>query len=349
MSYEATISSYGGNAAVMAKSFVMAVRNVAQTWYSSLRPGTITSWQKLKDILVTSFQGFQTKPVTAQALFQCTQDHEEYLQAYVRRFLRLRAQAPTVPNEIVIESMIKGLQPGPTAQYFARKPPQTLEKLLQKMDEYIRADNDFRQRREEAYRFSEMTRGFGGRVHPRHIRSIHNSTQSDDKGSQSQRSQYNSQSSGQQQSSFKPPAPRGRGTRGFGGRFGDQPRKIYRLFYGEDKGHTTRMCHVTIQKQKEIAEAEARQNQPKQVLHTTSCHSPYIPEYVNNHPVASFASASHSQASWPQLPPPPPLQPTYSRSQQPEGRQHSQQQREFREESESRTVNSTVPESKHIY
>ena len=30
------------------------------------------------------------------ALFRCTQDHEEYLQAYVRRFLRLRAQAPTV-------------------------------------------------------------------------------------------------------------------------------------------------------------------------------------------------------------------------------------------------------------
>jgi hypothetical protein len=29
MSYEATISSYGGNTAVMAKSFVMAVKNVA--------------------------------------------------------------------------------------------------------------------------------------------------------------------------------------------------------------------------------------------------------------------------------------------------------------------------------
>jgi hypothetical protein len=43
MSYEATISSYGGNTAVMAKSFVMAVKSVAQTWYYSLRPGTITS------------------------------------------------------------------------------------------------------------------------------------------------------------------------------------------------------------------------------------------------------------------------------------------------------------------
>jgi hypothetical protein len=70
--------------------------------------------------------------------------------------------------------MIKGLRPGPTTQYFARKPPQTLEKLLQKMDEYIRADNDFRQRREEGYRYSEMARGFGGRLHPRHIRTIHN-------------------------------------------------------------------------------------------------------------------------------------------------------------------------------
>jgi hypothetical protein len=71
-----------------------------------------------------------------------------------------------------------------------------LEKLLQKMDEYIRADNDFHQRREEAFRFSEMTRGFGGRFHPRHVRSIHNSTQSDDRGSQQQRPQYSSQASG---------------------------------------------------------------------------------------------------------------------------------------------------------
>jgi hypothetical protein len=190
-----------------------------------------------------------------------------------------------------------------------------------------------------------MTRGFGGRFHPRHVRSIHNSTQSDDRGSQQQRPQYSSQASGQQQSSFRPPAPRGRGARGFGGRFGDQPRKFYCLFCGEDKGHTTRMCHVTIQKQKEIAEAATQQSQPKQVMHTASYHSPYIPEYVGNHPAASVASASQPQASWQQPPPPPPTQ----RCQQPEGSQHTHLQRDFREESEARTVNSTVLESKHIY
>jgi hypothetical protein len=308
MSYEATISSYGDNTTVMAKSFVMAVKSVAQTWYSSLQLGTIMSWQKLKDMLVTSFQGFQMKPVTAQALFQCTQDQEEYLHAYVQRFLRLRAQAPTVPNEIIIEAMIKGLRPGPTAQYFARKPPQTLEKLLQKMDEYIRPDNDFGQRREEAFRYSELARGFGGRFHPRHVRSIHNSSTNDNRGNHTQMQQHRSQSSGAQQSSFRPPAPRGRGGRSFGGRYGHQPRKLLCLLCGEDKGHTKRTCQVTIQKQKEITEAETQQNQPKQVLHTASYYSPYILEYVGNQqPAASVASASHSQASWAQLPPQPPL------------------------------------------
>jgi hypothetical protein len=150
---------------------------------------------------------------------------------------------------------------------------------------------------------------------------------------------------GQQQSYPRPPAPRGKGARGFGGRFGDQPRKIYCLFCGEDKGHTTRMCHVTIQKHKEIAEAAAQQSQPKQVMHTASYHSLYILEYVGNHPAASVASGSQPQASWQQPPPPPPMQ----RDQQPEGSQHTHHQRHFREESEAHTVNSTVPESKHIY
>jgi hypothetical protein len=350
MSYEATISSYGGNTTVMAKSFIMAVRSIAQTWYSSLRPGTITSWQKLKDMLVTSIQGFQTKPVTVQALFQCTQDHEEYLQAYVRRFLRLRAQAPMVANEIVIEAMIKGLRPGPTTQYFAKMPPQTLEKLLQKMDEYIRADNDFQQRREEAYRYSDMTRGFGGRLHPRHVRTIHNPSSSYGMGNHTQGHQHSSQSSGTQQSSFSPPAPRGRGGRSFRGRYGNQHRRLFCLFCGEDKGHTMRTCQVIIQKQMEIAEAEARQNPPKQVLHTASCYSPYIPKYVGNQqPTASVGSASHSQASWIQVPPPPPLAPNLTHNQQPEGHRQAQQQRDTREESEAHTVNSTVPESRHIY
>jgi hypothetical protein len=116
------------------------------------------------------------------------------------------------------------------------------------MDEYIPADNDFCQRKEEAYRYSEMTRGFGGRLHLRHIRTIHNPNTNNDRVNHTESSQQGSQSSGLQQTSYRPPAPRGKGGRSFGGRFGTQPRKLFCLFYGEDKGYTTRTCQVTIQK-----------------------------------------------------------------------------------------------------
>jgi hypothetical protein len=218
------------------------------------------------------------------------------------------------------------------------------------MDEYIRADNDFRQRREEAYRYSEITRGFRGRLHPRHVKTIHNPDTNDDRANHTQSSQQSSQTSGMQQTSYRPPAPRGRGGRSFGGMFGTLPRRLFCLFCGEDKGHTTRTCQVTIQKPKKITEAEARQNQPKQVLHTASCYSPYIPEYVGNQqPMTSIASASHSQAAWAQIPLPPPLAPTLVHNQQPKGHRQAQQQCDTRKESETRTINSTVPKSRHIY
>jgi hypothetical protein len=56
--------------------------------------------------------------------------------------------------------MVKGIKPGPSAEYFARNPPHSHEKLLQKMDEYIRADNDFCHRREEFHRYTKVTRCF---------------------------------------------------------------------------------------------------------------------------------------------------------------------------------------------
>jgi hypothetical protein len=69
----------------------------------------------------------------------------------------------------------------------------------------------------------------------------------------------------------------------------------------------------------------------------------------NQKPTTSVASASHSQAAWAQLPPPPPMAPTLIHNQQPEGHRQAQQQCDTREESEAHTVNNTMPESRHIY
>jgi hypothetical protein len=88
-----------------------------------------------------------------------------------------------------------------------------------------------------------MNSGFGGRLHPRHVRTIHNPNANDERANNAQSSHHSSQSLGVQQTSYKPPALRGRGGRSFsGGRYGNQQRKLFCLFCGEDKGHTTRTC-----------------------------------------------------------------------------------------------------------
>jgi hypothetical protein len=91
MSYEAIVSSYGGNTAVMAKF----LRHGSQKYGSN---SVFLSSAENNHIMAEAegyashqLPGLPNEASDAQALFQCTQDHEEYLQAYVRRFLRLRA------------------------------------------------------------------------------------------------------------------------------------------------------------------------------------------------------------------------------------------------------------------
>jgi hypothetical protein len=62
--------------------------------------------------------------------------------------------------------------------------------------------------------YSKMTRGFRGRFHPRHVRTIHNPNTNDDRENPTQGSQQSSQSSGMQQTSYRPPALSHPGFRG---------------------------------------------------------------------------------------------------------------------------------------
>jgi hypothetical protein len=57
---------------------------------------------------------------------------------------------------LLLKQWSKELCLGSVAQYFARKPHNCLEKLLYKMDEYIKANNDFHQRRQEAQSYMEL-------------------------------------------------------------------------------------------------------------------------------------------------------------------------------------------------
>jgi hypothetical protein len=56
MSFEAAVASTGGNEAVLAKSFVIASKGDALTWYFMLKPSTVYSWENLCDKILANFK-----------------------------------------------------------------------------------------------------------------------------------------------------------------------------------------------------------------------------------------------------------------------------------------------------
>jgi hypothetical protein len=209
-----------------------------------------------------------------------------------------KSTSAKVPNEIVIEAMIKGLRPGPMAQYFARKPPQNLEKLLQKMDEYIQmimiSAKEGRKltgflRWPEASEEDLTPDTSGQSIMPIQVM-IEEVNPKGNITAPSHQGHNNAPSSHQPQEAE-------------GAEALEEDTKISQedyIAYSMVKTRATPQEHAKSQfrSKKEIVEAEAWQNQPKQVLHTASCYSPNIPEYVGNQqPTASIALASHSQVS----------------------------------------------------
>ena len=83
MNYKGIIASIGRKTTILAQSFSMYAKGIVQTWYSSLRLESIATYKELKTQLVTTFQGFQTKPVTTQDLLLYVQEVDDSLESYL--------------------------------------------------------------------------------------------------------------------------------------------------------------------------------------------------------------------------------------------------------------------------
>ena len=65
LKYEATIEATGGGSACKAKALVLALRGLAQRWYTNLPLGNIQFWSQLRMELSTSFRAVKPDEVTS--------------------------------------------------------------------------------------------------------------------------------------------------------------------------------------------------------------------------------------------------------------------------------------------
>jgi hypothetical protein len=56
--YQTAITSTEGDAQTLAKSLIMALKDISHDWYTSLKPLSIHSWSQVKAELLSTFQGY---------------------------------------------------------------------------------------------------------------------------------------------------------------------------------------------------------------------------------------------------------------------------------------------------
>jgi hypothetical protein len=126
MSYQVAIASSRGDDATMAKSFIIALKGTALTWYTRLPPLSIESWKALRDKFLLNFQGYRPDTDALAELSLYRQQEKETLREYYKKFLLLNSQLPSVEDHIAIHYAISGLCAGVLYSHYIRDPPKNL-------------------------------------------------------------------------------------------------------------------------------------------------------------------------------------------------------------------------------
>ena len=90
-------------------SLIMALKDIAHDWYTSLKPLSIHSWSQVKAKLLSTFQGYHLGTKTTMDLLNCIHRDDESLSDYLERLIQIKVQVPNTPEETVIVVAIEGL------------------------------------------------------------------------------------------------------------------------------------------------------------------------------------------------------------------------------------------------
>ena len=150
-STESSLKQRGGGrgaSACKAKSLVLALKGLAQYWYSNLPNGHIRAWDQLRVELAAAFREVKLNEVIS-CDFRNMKQGSSSLQEYLHRLVRLRARAPEVAERTIIDATIQRMSLGPCGEYLERCKPKTGGRLFEIMQEYCISDEGKWRRIEE--------------------------------------------------------------------------------------------------------------------------------------------------------------------------------------------------------
>jgi hypothetical protein len=137
--YVTAITAAGGDTAVMATYFHVALSGLAHTWLMNLTPGSIYSWEELCVRFTANFtSAYQQYGVEAH-LNAVRQEPGETLQAFISRFTKVRGTIPRVTDASIITAFRQGVRDEKMLEKLAMHDVETVTMLFALADKCARA------------------------------------------------------------------------------------------------------------------------------------------------------------------------------------------------------------------
>jgi hypothetical protein len=106
--YVTAITAAGGNTALMASYFHVALTGPTQTWLMNLTPGSIYSWEELYARFTANFaSAYQQHGVEAH-LHAARQEPGDTLRAFISHFTKVRETIPRISDASIITAFRQG-------------------------------------------------------------------------------------------------------------------------------------------------------------------------------------------------------------------------------------------------
>jgi hypothetical protein len=137
--YVTTITAAGGNTAMMATYFFVALSGPARTWLMNLTPGSVYSWEELCAWFVANFAiAYQQHGVEAH-LHAVRQEPRETLRKFISRFTKVRGTIPRISDASIITAFQKGLRDEKMLEKLATHDVETVPTIFALADKCARA------------------------------------------------------------------------------------------------------------------------------------------------------------------------------------------------------------------
>jgi hypothetical protein len=137
--YVTAITTAGGNTAVMATYFHVALSGPTRTWLMNLTPGSVYSWEELCTWFVVNFaSAYQQHGVEAH-LHAVRQEPGETLRKFISRLTKVRGMIPRISDASIITAFRQGVCDEKMLEKLATHDVETVPTLFALADKCARA------------------------------------------------------------------------------------------------------------------------------------------------------------------------------------------------------------------